>query len=251
MKVDIIATGSTGNCAVIDDLFIIDVGAEPPTGKFVFLTHCHTDHTKCLDKVAGLPVYCTQDTADILAERFPYTAFNILTVNEPFRHMQGESMYFVTPIAMVHDVPCVGYEVMKQPPVAHAYEPGERIFIATDFNRIKDAEQEAEFVTRLRYSDFTALYLECNNTLDAGDFDDVFFDETGNPPRDEFHRRKSFQNHCNAGYLIDLFTRAGYSEENKYPEPVTLLHKSQSYYGKNFDQIVKLCKIANVKNPLL
>ena len=239
MNVDIIHSGSSGNCAVIDDTIIIDAGWNcTSNGRYVLLTHHHTDHTKFLDKLGGLPVYCTQETADKLVEKFPYVAFNII---EPGKRLDLET-YHVVPFLLNHDAPCVGYEVFNN-------DYSECILFATDFNSF-ETETEKRFIRKLKNKEYDALYIECNNTLTAGDFDDVYFGE-GKPPRDEFHRRKSFQNHCNVGYLRSLFERAGYSATNRYAEPVTLLHKSSFYYQQNVDSIVELCKVANVINPLL
>jgi hypothetical protein len=236
MNVEIIASGSSGNCAVIDDTIIIDAGwSVMPTGKFVLLTHHHTDHTKHLDKVGGLPVYCTQATADRLAVKFPYVAFNVI----PYDGFFNVEEYRIEAVRLKHDAPCVGFDIMHG---------DERIFFATDFNEIVC---DTWFVRNLKNKRYDAVYIECNNTLSPADFFDVYFhDEDSKPPKDEFHRRKSFQNHCNADYLIGLFTQAGYTAENRFAEPITLLHKSSFYYLKDVSRIAELCKIANVKNPM-
>ena len=82
MEVKILHTGSKGNCAVIDDALIIDAGWNvTPEGEAVFLTHCHGDHTKHLDKMFGIPIYALQETVDKLQTdpRFAYTTFNIIS----------------------------------------------------------------------------------------------------------------------------------------------------------------------------
>lgn len=239
MNVEIIASSSSGNCAVIDNTIIIDAGTNCcPDGKYVLLTHHHTDHTKHLDKMGGKPIYCTQETADKLADKWPYVAFNI--IDAPLIFENGDVRYYVKPYHLKHDAPCVGFEIQRG--------DGGVIFYATDFNEIMNEEV---FVRNLRLREYDAIYIECNNTLSPVDFHDVYFHaEDEKPPRDEFHRRKSFQNHCNADYLISLFRRAGYSEQNRFAEPVTLLHKSSFYYQKNVERIAELAKICNVINPL-
>lgn len=238
MNVKILASGSSGNCAVIDDTIIIDMGANvSPEGKYVLLTHHHTDHTKFLDKAGGKLIYCTVETADKLAEKFPYVAFNIVKTGK--RLDVGD--YHVVPFEVKHDAPCVGFEVFSK-------DYSEHILFATDFNAFEE-ETEKRFVDFLKDKRFDAIYIECNNTLNPADFHDVYFHEGDKPPRDEFHRRKSFQNHCNVDYLISLFKRAGYSEENRFAEPVTLLHKSSRYYQQHVERLVELAKICNVVNP--
>lgn len=243
MNVEIIHSGSSGNCAVIDNEIIIDMGWNvTPEGNYVFLTHHHTDHTKHLQNVGGLPIYCLQETADKLMEKYPYTAFNTVEPNKQVEICTLFSKYIIIPKLMRHDAPCVGYDITRiEDDVPYA-----RIFFATDFNSMVD---EDDFIRALRDKRYDAIYIECNNTLSAGDFHDVYFGE-GKPPKDEFHRRKSYENHCNIGYLITLFNKAGYNETNRFTEPVTLLHKSSYYYAKNPNRVATLCKIANVVNPL-
>lgn len=256
MRVEIIASGSKGNCAVIDETLIIDAGWNcTPQGKYVLLTHHHTDHTKHLDKMGGLPVYCTQETADKLAAKYPYTAFNfieaqtalgVITSYKAFELQDGERRYIVYPWKMQHDAPCVAFDICR----LIDGEDEKRIFFGTDFSEFDSTVQEDTFISRLAGGRYDALYIECNNTLDGSDFDDVYFADDKSP-KDEFHRRKSFQNHCNVGYLRSLFERAGYNEANRFAEPVTLLHKSSFYYQQNIDRIVDLCKVVNITNPML
>lgn len=232
MKVEIIASGSRGNCVVIEDELIIDVGVEPPLkGSVVLLTHQHTDHTKALDKVQGLPIWATRETAEALADKFPYIEFSILGSGNVYKfNTPSGKEFYVHPIKLKHDAPCVGYDITCD---------GERILYATDFNEILD---------EIDVRDYTALYLECNNTLSHKNMHEVFFADV--KPKDEFHRRKSFYNHCNIGYLKSLFTRAGFDENNRCEIPLTLMHKSSYFYASNPEAVVELCKIANVQNPL-
>ena len=236
MVVNIINSGSNGNCAVIDDTLIIDAGWNcTPNGKYVLLTHHHHDHVKHLDKMGGLPVYCTQTTADALREKFPYVAFNVCVENDNF--YVGDYSVHLSPLK--HDASCIAFDILNT-------KTEKRIYWASDFSEIINVEH---FIIFLRSKAFDAIYIECNNTLSPADFADVYFyDEK--PPRDEFHRRRSFHNHCNADYLISLFQRAGYSTQNRCETPVTLLHKSSYYYLQNVERIAELAKICNVINPL-
>ena len=69
MNVNIVPSGSRGNTASIDDFLIIDVGwPEVPKGGLVLLTHTPPAQTKYLDKVDGLPPYCTPEPADEQAQ---------------------------------------------------------------------------------------------------------------------------------------------------------------------------------------
>lgn len=250
MNVDIIASGSRGNCAIIDNAIMIDAGVETlENAEVCLITHTHTDHTKKIPSVSGMRLYCLQETADILQEKYPYVTFNILQSERATVVTVRDYEYVITPIRLKHDVPCIGFDIERFVEASFDYEPPTRIFFATDFSQIEDDDRIVTFLKDKRYD---AVYLECNNTLSFGDLSDVYTpDEDGKLPKDEFHRRRSFQNHCSADYLIGLFTRAGFDETNRFTEPVTLLHKSSYYYGANYDRIVELCKIANILNPLL
>ena len=232
MKVDIYSSGSAGNLVVLNDEVIIDAGVyRPVAGKALLITHHHTDHVKELLKFGGIPVYTVEEVRDKLEGRFPYLSATAVEYGQMFVVKGDDDFYYITPIRLKHDVPCCGFDIVYK---------DERILYATDFNEIVD---------HVELSDYTALYLECNNTLNPLCLVDAFFGD--DIPKDEFHRRKSFQNHCNADYLIGLFKRCGYSEDNRCEIPLTLMHKSTYYYLANSERIVELCKIANVKNPLL
>lgn len=239
MDVDIIHSGSSGNCAVINDTLIIDAGWKcDVTGVAVLLTHCHTDHTKHIEQFGGMPIYATAETAQrLLDTKFPYLTFSVFNMEEA---LCINERYYVFPVPLNHDVPCVGFDITD-------VETYTRILYATDFNSFVD---ESYIIGLLQEKKFDALYMECNNTLDVTSFHDVYFPENGVPPKDAFHRKKSFENHCNASYLESLFRRAGYNESNRFTEPVTLLHKSSYYYQHDQTKLVALAKIANITNIL-
>lgn len=250
MEIKIVASGSSGNCAIIDGIIAIDVGV-PPTCvvEYVFLTHHHTDHTKHLDKVRNAQLFCLHETAEKLYAKNPYITPNCIIPGRavpifvPQDGVTADAEYTVLPINVKHDAPCVGFDISKQ---IYGGEV-ERILFTTDFNSIVD---EMSVVRALREKRYDEVYIECNNTICYDDLIDVYFPADGEkPPKDEFHRRRSYENHCNVGYLISLFERAGYSEQNRFTEPVTLLHKSSFYYHQNVERIVDLCKIANIRNP--
>ena len=232
MNVNVFASGSSGNCVVINDDIIIDAGAYcPVVGSALLLTHNHTDHTKEIKRYAGLPIYTSQDVADRLSQKFPYITFSVIHPEQTYEIKGVHGSYYVKPIQLEHDVPCIGFDIVHG---------DERILYATDFASIQ---------SDVDLSVYTQLFLECNNTLLPSDIMDVLI--TDDKPRDEFHRRKSYYNHCNIGYLIGLFERNGYTEQNRCEIPLTLLHKSSYYYLAHSERLIELCKIANVQNPLM
>lgn len=229
MRLRIVSSGSSGNCAVIDGTVVIDVGKtdgviDSIVAGAVLITHEHSDHIKELPSIQGLPIYAAEDVAERLRQRFPWTPINALRYDTYSTLLYLSSEWLIKPIRLAHDVPCAGFDIIHK---------GERILFATDFHEIVDT---------VNLANYDALYLECNNTLDYSDIADVYFTER--PPRDEFHRRKSFYNHANADYLTYLIKR-----DAAHKVPLTLLHKSSYYYGSDLDKIVNLCEIANVQNP--
>ncbi len=252
MKVDVIHSGSSGNMAVIDDTIIIDAGwSAPVTGEMVLLTHHHTDHTKHLDKVGGLPIYCTYEVGAKVCEKWPYIALHPVDKDKTFEYETTRAIYRITPISVNHDAPCVAFDIHKFPDnipvVLGAYDSSpKRILFATDFSSF-DSDERIVFMLQDKLYD--AMYIECNNTLSVADLADIYVHEGDKPPKDEFHRRKSFRNHCSVDYLIQLFERAGYSEDNPCPIPTVLLHKSSYYYGAHPERLEALCRIANILNP--
>ena len=248
MNVRIISTGSKGNCAVIDNAIIIDAGWNVTVeGVAIVITHQHSDHVKYLDKMSGMPIYALPETIEKLQEnmRFAYTAFTPL---ERFKEVvipTPDATYYVVPIPVNHDAPCVAFDIRK---VSKESFDEERIFFGTDFNTLGE---EGEFVRHLKDKTYDAIFIEANNTLNETDFLDVYFPEDGKKePKDAFHRLRSFRNHSNVDYIRSLFSKAGYSEFNKFTEPVTLLHKSSYYYPQNPERVVELCKMVKITNPL-
>ena len=234
MNVTIHASGSSGNCASIENKIIIDAGVSCNAfGDALFLTHAHTDHIKDIKRFDGIPIYCTRETYNAMqaSGKFAYLEPSIIEPFTKYRFDFDGEVFYITAIPLKHDVPCVGFDIEHD---------GERIFFATDFNEIFDPDFDVR--------NYTALYIECNNTLAPSDIEELHFFEDS-APKDAHHRSKSFNNHCNVSYLMSLFTRAGFNEDNKYENPVTLLHRSSYYYMTYWERIIELCKIANVRNP--
>lgn len=246
MNVNILGSSSAGNCAVIDDFIVIDCGITySGPAEHVLLTHHHSDHTKRLCDVGGLSIYATEATASKLLEgKYPYISFNKVCAGMPIKLEKGLYTYIVTPFLVKHDAPCVGYDIARLDEIGCI----ERILFSTDFNSIVD---EQRVIRDIKDQVYDEIYIECNNSLTHANFTDIFFLEEGEKePRDAFHRRKSYENHCNVAYLIGLFRAAGYSEIRPFTEPVTLLHKSSFYYTANVEMLAELKKIANIKNIL-
>ena len=247
MNIKVIHSGSSGNLVNIDDTIIIDAGwPEMQVGRALFLTHAHSDHTKHLDKFTGIPMFALRDTIEKLQKqiKFAYMQFNEIEPDGFYEIKTDKYVYTVHPIAVKHDVPCVAFDITRT-----SYDGDTvRIFYGSDFNSIVN---EDLFIHNLKRKVYDSVYIEANNTITPTDLVDIYFQQEGEGlPKDEFHRRRSYQTHCNVDYLISLFQRAGYSEDNKFTEPVMLLHKSSFYYALNPDRVIALCKMVNIINPV-
>ena len=110
MKILVVRSGSKGNATLIYDegrLLLIDMGVCLRTLKDVLktidknlidieamlLTHEHSDHTKGIQYLDPLPIYCTKETYDAnnVVEIKPYEKFKI-------GHLE------ITPVSTSHDV---------------------------------------------------------------------------------------------------------------------------------------------------
>ena len=109
MKIIVIESGSKGNATLIYDegrLLLIDmgitltslknglatIGKKPIDIDALLLTHSHTDHTKGVQYLDPLPIYCTEGT---------YDASNVITI-KPYEKFMVEH-FTITPISTSHD----------------------------------------------------------------------------------------------------------------------------------------------------
>ncbi len=109
MKIIVIESGSKGNATLIYDegrLLLIDmgitltslknglatIGKKPIDIDALLLTHSHTDHTKGVQYLDPLPIYCTEGT---------YDASNVITI-KPYEKFMVEH-FTIMPISTSHD----------------------------------------------------------------------------------------------------------------------------------------------------
>ena len=111
MKIIVVESGSKGNATLIYDegrLLLIDMGITLTSLKqglaridkklldidALLLTHSHTDHTKGIQYLDPLPIYCTKGS---------YSGSNVNYI-EPFQKFMIEH-FTITPISASHDAP--------------------------------------------------------------------------------------------------------------------------------------------------
>lgn len=242
MEVNILASGSSGNCATIDGRIMIDAGARV-RGLFpaaILLTHAHFDHVCRLPDYPLQQILCTEEVAEQVKEVHRYARFK---TDLHFRLDFGDGCYKISTVQLRHDVPCVGFDITFTPRLL-----GERtrILWLSDFSVIVDA-RHIEWC--LKAGVYNELFIECNNTLSMDNMLDDMFAGQPEDPVEGLHKERAFNTHFSAAKMLSLFRSAGFSEEKPCPTPLTLLHKSSKYYDPNAEVIFKLCKIANVQNP--
>ena len=126
MKIYVIESGSRGNSTLIENkgrFLLLDMGISWTTlndtlkslDKNIYdvdallLTHSHSDHTKGIQYLPPLPIYCTKDT-------YSSSSVNIIKTFEPFE-LNGLK---ITPVLISHDVPN---------PVGYIFEDGKKKFV--------------------------------------------------------------------------------------------------------------------------
>lgn len=231
MKVNIISTGSKGNCVVVDECIMIDAGASTPTSgiKALLLTHAHGDHTKHLPRYRHILTYTSARVLQSIMQKFPELSISGLECSGLAVYDEdNEKWYEVRDVKAKHDIPCCGWIIRRY----DGRHNCESILYATDFSELGDVD----------LSRMDAIFVECNNTIHASDIVEASIGDV--LPKDSFHRRRSWNTHSRAAYLGEYFTGHSYNGA-----PVVLLHKSASNYARHPEDIEALCKVANIVNP--
>ena len=121
MKYNIIATGSTGNCVILNKYIAIDMGVSfkalqdvYKSLKIVLLTHIHGDHFNktTISRVAKeRPTVrfacCEWLVADLVACNVSKRNIDVLSVGNVYNY----GSFKVSPIKLYHDVPNAGYRM--------------------------------------------------------------------------------------------------------------------------------------------
>lgn len=140
MKIKTIASGSSGNCYLIQSLttnLLLEAGVKPQTIKDnidiklsqingILLSHRHKDHSEFAEKLAsdyGVKIYANSDTLSTFTDKYIET--------EEIYHKK--SFYigglYITPLKVDHDVECYAYiivDVITQ----------EKLFFFTDTSKL-------------------------------------------------------------------------------------------------------------------
>ena len=122
MNIDIIGSGSSGNCIILDEEVMIDAGVpyktlkeytKPGNIRYVLLTHIHGDH---FNKATIRKLTVNTETMFLCGDFLKKDLLDIgvpqdktIVVNN--RHISGEWKFF--PVSLYHDVPNIGWRISK------------------------------------------------------------------------------------------------------------------------------------------
>ena len=136
MKYQIIETGSKGNCTVLEDSILIDIGVSykkilpfADKVKVVLLTHCHSDHfnqvtiAKLIREHPMTKFVCCKHLVKDLSKIVPASSIYVLEINK--RYDLG--LCILSPFPLYHDVPNVGWRISIK---------GQKCIYATDTRMI-------------------------------------------------------------------------------------------------------------------
>lgn len=174
MKLEVIATGSSGNCYTLTsssgEILIIEAGIryerilrainyELQSVAGVIISHRHGDHAQALKKCqeAGLHTYANLDTIRHKKALIPH-----------YTHVIRDSFwaggYYVTPLEVTHDVPCYAFAITHR-------ELGQRRFVfATDCVTFPYRVQNvALFAIECNYDDETLQFAIDNGISHPGE----------------------------------------------------------------------------------
>lgn len=162
MTYDILATGSTGNCVVLNGEIAVDMGIPMKrlresgyikSLRLVLLTHEHGDHFKPATVRAlhrerpALRWGCCEWMVPLLLKAgVSKRVIDRLTSNVASYYENLQT--FVTPVTLLHDVPNCGYTFRVFRP------PGEKVFYATDTSTLDHIEAK----------DYDYYLIEANHT---------------------------------------------------------------------------------------
>lgn len=209
MTYEVIATGSKGNCVVLENQIAVDMGVpykkiEPYAKrlKLVLLTHQHGDHfnkatlRRLAEERPTLRFACCSWLGPLLVMAgVPLGQIDILQPGEAYDY----KLFSVKPFLVKHDVPNCGWKIIF---------PNGKIFYCTDMNNL-------DGITAKNYD----LYM-----VEANYEDKEIQDRIANKKVDGkyVYERKVLQNHMSEKKAIDwLYSNMG--QQSKY----VLLHGHQ------------------------
>lgn len=157
MQFEILGTGSSGNCFLINNVLMIDAGLpyskikeKVKNVKYVLLTHIHGDH---FNKAAIRKLVVEIDPIFICGEWLYSELLNITNEDNIIIKKAGDIVYFadsdykISMVEAYHDVPNCGWRIMD--------EDGHKHFHITDTNTLDGIEAK----------NYDTASIECNHEI--------------------------------------------------------------------------------------
>lgn len=143
IPVNILATGSTGNCVILNGDIALDMGAPYKTVepyakdlKLVFIGHEHSDHLKpsTIKKLATIRPTLRFCVGPWLVARLLDCGVSEKNIDvlQPDWTLNYYKEFMVRPVELAHNVPCYGLKI--------ELENGKRIFYAVDTGTLDGVE---------------------------------------------------------------------------------------------------------------
>lgn len=225
--INIISTGSKGNCIVIDEGIMIDFGLKQGLIKddvlnmdVILCTHCHGDHMnvpmlntlyKENKPLFMSALYMNQESWDrafskskLLSQELGYNPTNVITGNSELVVKSKGRWYTIKTFSLVHDVENQGFIIEN--------EEGETLLYATDTNSMAQAPN-------ILYD-----YIILEGNYDEDKIREAMMSE------DEDIRRRAFRNlrHFSIQQYEDFVLK------HSHPATITIqLHESKDFGSKS------------------
>lgn len=232
MKLKIIATGSKGNCYILESdksALVIDCGisfkeikkaVDFNTRKIagVLISHSHNDHCRCAREIdrAGIEIYTSPECAQELNLS---RARKFIIPNgyrsDTTRFWHNEEYWIITAFYLEHDVKCMGFLI-------HHKECGNVLYI-----------------TDTKYSPYT--FKDLNNVIIEANYCQDIIDSRSD--RNKFVRDRVIQSHMSIQQCIDTLRANDLSQVNN----IVLIHLSDNNSDENkFREMVENATGRNV-----
>lgn len=171
MKITVIASGSSGNCYLIQSEkanVLIEAGVNPKLIKKktglnfsqitgILISHKHKDHSEYAGKIAsdyGVKLYANADTLASIKERCIKTE-----EIKPMKSLYLKDLY-VTPLQLNHDVDCLGFTIVDT-------KTNEKLLFFTDTGSLNyDLPQFDIVMAECNYSEQILMENVANGRID-------------------------------------------------------------------------------------
>lgn len=170
MKYEVIETGSKGNCTILEDHIMVDIGvsykrfsSHADRIKVVILTHIHSDHfnpvtiARMAKEHPMVKFVCCRHLVEDLAKIVPAGSIYILEPNRKY----DLGLCILSPFILYHDVPNVGWRIQIN---------GQRCLYATDTRKIDIAARDYDLYLIEANHDMEEILDRIRKKQEAGEF---------------------------------------------------------------------------------